>query len=45
MIYYDPLPLRTKVELTEGENDLWLFLTLTVSFAIIKVRQSTHSTD
>ena len=29
MIYYDLPTLRIKVELTEGENDPWLFLTIT----------------
>ena len=45
MIYYDLLTLRIKVELTEGENDPRLFLTVTVSLSMLKVRQSIHSTD
>ncbi|KAM7385542.1 hypothetical protein PAMP_001623 [Pampus punctatissimus] len=37
MIYYDLPTLRIKVELTEGENDPWLVLTITLSFSIGKM--------
>lgn len=40
MIYNDLLTLRIKVELTEGENDHWLFLTIKVSFSVMSDNQS-----
>lgn len=45
MIYYDLPTLRIKVELTGGENDPLLFLTIKLFFSVDKVRQSMHSID